>query len=157
MNVSRARLCSLWAASIALTPIAAGWFAAPVVAEEWEFFAAGSDSYRHYIDLESIQWDTDDPAIASARFSSNQDGGVYAMTLHCDPNSPNYGTYLLDGYPHPLYLETVVESAHSILCLGPCSQFALPAATFIPERATQLADQFWAERRCPFPAPDLLR
>lgn len=157
MGVRRLRLGAVWATSIALTSIAVGWFAAPVVAEEWEFFAAGIDSYRHYIDLESIQWDTDDPAIASARFSSNQEGGVYAMTLHCDPISPNYGTYLLDGYPQPLYLETIVESARNILCLGPCSQFALPAATVIPERATQLSDEFWAERRCPSPAPDLLR
>ncbi|MEM9511908.1 MAG: hypothetical protein AAF978_04360 [Cyanobacteria bacterium P01_E01_bin.48] len=136
-----------------MTPIAAGWFAAPVVAEEWEFFAAGTDSYRHYIDLESIHWGTDDPAIASARFSSNQEIGVYAITLHCDPNSPNYGTYLLNGYPQPLYLETVVESARSILCLSPCSQFTPHASTFIPERAIQLADDFWAERHCPSPTP----
>ena len=119
------------------------------LAEDWQFFAAGTDSYRHYIDLESLQWDADDPAIASARFSSNQQGEVYLMTHYCNPASPNYGTYLLDGYRYPLRLETVVESARSILCLGPCTLFAPPADTFVPERATQVASEFWGRYACP--------
>ena len=118
-------------------------------AEEWEFFAAGTDSYRHYIDVDSIQWDRDDPAIASARFSSNQEGAVYLMTYYCDPTSPSYGTYLLDGYQQPLRIETVVESARSILCLSPCHSFSLPVSSIIPERSTQIANEFWANRRCP--------
>ena len=118
---------------IASTIGAVGLAIAPAaLAEEWQFFAAGTDSYRHYIDLESLQWDADDPAIASARFSSNQQGEVYLMTHYCDPASPHYGTYLLDGYRYPLRLETVVESARSILCLGPCPQFAPPRRYLCP-------------------------
>ena len=118
-------------------------------AEDWEFFAAGSDSYRHYIDLESLQWDIDDLAIASARFSSNQGGEVYLITHYCDPSSPHYGTYLLDGYRQPLHLETIVESARSILCLSPCAQFSLPADVLVPERASDLARDFWSRHACP--------
>ena len=144
----------LWSICCLITAAVAGWIAPQGVAEEWEFFAAGTNSYRHYIDMDSIQWTDRQLGIASARFSSNQAGDVYVMTHYCDSNSSNYGTYLLDGYPQPLYLETVVESARSILCLSPCTPFTLPAATFIPERASQLADKFWASRRCPSPVPE---
>ncbi|MGK7909877.1 MAG: hypothetical protein AB4050_00105 [Synechococcus sp.] len=138
-----------WGTCCLALGIVAGGLTPQALAEEWEFFAAGSDSYRHYIDMESIQWGDRESGTISASFSSNQEGDVYSMTLHCDPASANYGTYLLDGYPQPLYLETIVESARSILCLSPCNPFSIPANTFVPDRSTQLADEFWSDRRCP--------
>lgn len=132
-----------------LVGLMSGAIAPDARAEDWEFFASGSDSYRHYIDMDSIEWDVDDPAIASARFSSNRLGEVYRMTHFCDPDSPNYDTYLLGGYANPVRLETVVESARTILCFSPCHSYVLPTDAWIPERTTELAGEFWSQHSCP--------
>ncbi|WP_017326496.1 hypothetical protein [Synechococcus sp. PCC 7336] len=117
-------------------------------AEDWAFFAAGEDGYRHYVDLESVRWQEDDPALVEAKFINTSRSDIYVVQHFCDARHPNYGLYLLDGASRSVQPESVVESSRQILCFSPCVLLQSSDGDAAPDRRPALAADFWQRHSC---------
>lgn len=116
-------------------------------AENWAFFAAGEDGYRHYVDLESVGWHEDNPTLVEAKFINTSRLDIYVLMHFCDSRHPNYGLYLLDGISRSVQPESVVESSRQILCFSPCLPSQVSDGEAAPDLPALAAD-FWNRHSC---------